>query len=76
MPAISRWSSGMAPQPISVGMTGTSDQLGELHQQVGGVGVDDPAAGHDQRPLGRLQHVQGLLDLGPGGRRLWTGSGS
>jgi hypothetical protein len=46
------------------------DQLGELHQQVGGVGVDDPAAGHDQRPLGRLEHVQGLLGLDPGRRRL------
>ena len=27
-------------------------QLGELDQQVAGVGVDDAAAGHDQRPLG------------------------
>ena len=27
-------------------------QLGELDQQVGGVGVDDAAAGDDQRPLG------------------------
>jgi hypothetical protein len=38
-------------------------EFGELHQQVGRVGVDDAAAGHDERLGGRGQHVQRLLDL-------------
>ena len=32
-----------------------ADELGELDQQFARVGVDDAAAGHDQRPLGGLQ---------------------
>ncbi len=44
-------------------------QLGELDQQLGGVGVDDAAAGDDQRPLGVVEQVQRLLDLGAGGGR-------
>jgi hypothetical protein len=56
MPAISGWSSGIVPQPISVGITGTPE-LGELLQQLGRVGVDDAAAGHDQRALGGVEHV-------------------
>ena len=57
MPAISGWSSGIVPQPISVGITGTPVEFGKLDQQVDGVGIDDAAAGHDQRLLGGLQHV-------------------
>ena len=30
--------------------------FGEAHQQVARIGVDDAAAGHDQRALGRVQH--------------------
>ena len=45
-------------------------QLGKLHQQIGGVGIDDAAAGHDQRLVGRQQHRQRLLDLLAAGRRL------
>ena len=37
--------------------------LGELHQQLRRVGVDDAAAGDDQRPLGLVQHRERLLDL-------------
>ena len=37
--------------------------LGELHQQVRGIGVDDAAAGHDQRPFGLVEHHHRLLDL-------------
>ena len=37
--------------------------LGELDQQVRRVGVDDAAAGDDQRPLGLVQHGQRLLGL-------------
>jgi hypothetical protein len=47
-----------------------ADQLGELDQQVGRVGVDDAAAGHQQRPLRLGQHVQGLGGLRPGRGRL------
>ena len=35
----------------------------ELDQQVAGIGVDDPAAGDDQRMLGLVQHRHRLLDL-------------
>ena len=43
-------------------------QLGQLHQQVGRIGIDDAATGHDQR-LGRgCQHVERLLDLFAAGR--------
>ena len=41
-------------------------QLGELDQQVGGVGVDHAAARDEQRALGRDEHVERLLDLGAG----------
>ncbi|MFK4514198.1 hypothetical protein ABIF20_001563 [Bradyrhizobium japonicum] len=37
--------------------------LGEFHQQVRGVGVDDTATRDDQRPLGGIEHLQRLLDL-------------
>ena len=47
--------------------------LGELHQQVGGVRVDDAAAGHDQRALGLVQHGQRPLRLSPRGGRLVRG---
>ena len=49
MPAISGWSSGIAPQPIRVGITGTPSELGELHQQAEASALIDAAAGHDQR---------------------------
>ena len=45
-------------------------QLGEFDQQVGRVGVDDAAAGDDQRPLRLVQHRQRLLDLRARRRRL------
>ena len=70
MPAISGWSSGIAPQPIRVGITGTPSSSASSTSRSAGVGVDDAAAGDDQRPLGRGQHVERLLDLRPGGRRL------
>ncbi|MCY1499327.1 hypothetical protein D9M68_333420 [compost metagenome] len=38
--------------------------LGEFGQEVRGVGVDDAAAGDDQRTLRLVQHGQGLLGLG------------
>ena len=45
------------------------EQLGQLDEQVGRVGVDDPATGDDQRRGRLLQHVEGLLDLRAGGGR-------
>ena len=42
---------------------GDACDFGKLLQQVGGIGVDDAATGHDQRALGRVQHLQGFLDL-------------
>jgi hypothetical protein len=47
--------------------------FGEAHEQVGRIGVDDAAAGHDQRTLGCLEHADGLLDLGARGGRLVGG---
>jgi len=38
-------------------------EFGQFHQQRAGVGVDDAAAGHDERLLAGLQHVQRLLHL-------------
>ena len=70
MPAISGWSSGIAPQPISVGITGTPVASAKRTSSVAGVGVDDAAAGHDQRALGRVEHRDRLLDLGARGGRL------
>ena len=66
MPAISGWSSGMQPQPIRVGIDRHAGELGELDQQVGGVGVDDAAARDDQRPLGRVQHRRAPSRSGAG----------
>ena len=51
-------------------MTGTPIGLGELHQQVRRVRVDDAAAGDDDRALGLAEHVECLLHLGAGGGRL------
>ncbi|MNQ36172.1 hypothetical protein D3C85_496880 [compost metagenome] len=45
-------------------------QFGELHQQVGGVGVDDAATGHQQWTLGLVQHGQGFFNLDAGSARL------
>jgi hypothetical protein len=45
-------------------------QLGELDELFARVGRDDPAAGHDQRALGGVQHRERLVDLGAGGGRL------
>ncbi len=45
-------------------------QLGELHQQIGGIGIDHAAAGDDQRALGRFEHVQRLFNLRLGRRGL------
>ena len=43
--------------------------LGELDQQFGSVGIDDAAAGDDQRAFGGFEHRQRLLDLAPARRR-------
>jgi hypothetical protein len=42
----------------------------QLDQQIRGVGVDDAAAGDEQRPLGGHQHIDGLGGLSTGRRRL------
>ena len=63
MPAISGWSSGIAPQPISVGITGMPVISANSTSRSRRIGVDDAAAGDDQRPLGLVQHRQRLLDL-------------
>ena len=49
------------------------EDLGELHEQVGRVGVDDASAGHDQRALGSQEHVDGLLSLSTRGDGLVHG---
>lgn len=45
-------------------------QLGELHQEFGGVGVDDAAARDEHRALRGVQHLERPLDLLAGGRGL------
>ena len=70
MPAFSGWSSGMRAPAHQRRDDRHPGQLGELDQQVGRVGVDDAAAGDDQRALGGRQHVERLLDLGAGRGRL------
>ncbi len=45
-------------------------QFGEFHQQVAGVGIDDPAAGDDQGPLRLIEHFQRLARLLQGRGRL------
>ncbi len=45
-----------------------ADEFGEFDEQLRRVGVDDPAAGHDERALGLLHHGERLVDLRP--RRL------
>jgi hypothetical protein len=71
-------------QPVVVGQRAPAHQrrhhrgagqLGELGEQVRGVGVDDPAAGHDDRPLGLGQHVQRLSIWARVAAGLYTGSG-
>ena len=42
---------------------GNVEKFGKFDEQLGRVGVDDAAAGHDQRSLGRDQHVDCLLGL-------------
>ena len=39
------------------------DGLGERHQQLGSIGVDDAATSDDQRPLRGVEHLERLLDL-------------
>ncbi len=63
MPAISRWSSGIVPQPISVGMTGTPVISANSISRSRRVGVDDTAARDDQRLACSVQHRQRLLGL-------------
>ena len=46
------------------------DGLGEPHQQIGRIGIDDAAACHDQRALGGIEHLERLLDLLARGGRL------
>ena len=46
------------------------NKLGKGHKQVGGVGIDDAAARHDQRTLGGIEHIERLLDLLAGRGRL------
>lgn len=46
------------------------DRFREGDQQLGCIGVDHAAAGHDQRPLRGVEHLERLLDLLSGRRRL------
>ncbi|MGY4312013.1 hypothetical protein ACVWW1_001316 [Bradyrhizobium sp. JR3.5] len=39
------------------------DRFGEGDQELGRIGVDHAAAGHDQRPIRGVEHVERLLDL-------------
>ena len=69
-------------QPVIVGDCAPTHQgrnhrdiedLCELHQQIRGVGVDDAAAGDDERTFGRHQHVNCLGGLGSCRRGLVDG---
>ena len=42
---------------------GNAKRFGELHQQLGRIGIDDATACHDQRTLGGIEHAERLLDL-------------
>ena len=44
-------------------------QLGEFHEQVRGIGVDDAAARYNQRPLRLCEHIERLGDLRAAGPR-------
>src|SRR3569623_357464 len=45
-------------------------RFSELHQKVGSIGADNAATGDDQRLLGGIEHLECLLDLLAGRRRL------
>ena len=49
---------------------GNAGELGELDEEAAGVGVDDAAARHDQRPLGSVHHFESTLRLRVRRRRL------
>ena len=70
MPAISGWSSGMVPQPIRVGMTGTfSSSASSTSRSAASALMMPPPATITGRSR-RGQHVHCLGRLGPGGLRL------
>ena len=52
---------------------GHVEDLGQLDEQLRGVGVDDAAAGDDERPLGGHHHVERLVRLTTGRHRLVHG---
>ena len=47
----------MAPQPISVGTTGTFVISANSSSKIGRIGIDDAAARHDQRALRGVEHA-------------------
>jgi hypothetical protein len=63
MPAISGWSSGIAPQPISVGITGTPVSSANSTSRSDASALMMPPPATISGLLGRGQHVQRLLDL-------------
>lgn len=56
-------------QPDHPGHHRHAQDLGEIDEQIGGVGVDDPATGHQQRSVRRAEHLDGLFRLLAGGGR-------
>ena len=69
MPAISGWSSGIAPHPIRVGITGTlSTSASSTSRSAASALMMPPPATSSGRSAAQ-QHVQGLVDLGSAGGR-------
>src|SRR6202020_430872 len=52
-----------------------ASELGELDKVAACVGIDNPAASHDQRPLGSIHHLKRALGLRCRRRRLVNGQG-
>ena len=69
-PTFIGWSQGRAPLPAWVSTTGIPKRRGKLGQLVGGLRVDRPPAGHDERCLGCLDRAHGVGQV-----RLTSGSG-
>ena len=65
MPSHCGSAAGKAPSPISVEVIGIAGQPHQLAQQLAGrrAGIDDAAAGVEQRPLGLRHQLDRLLDL-------------
>ena len=64
MPALSSWSSGMVPQPISVGMTGTPVSSANSTSSSAASALMMPPPATMSGTLAGGEHVEGLLDLG------------